>query len=104
MLNYPIWYSPSTYDGARYLQEGLDRLHSYYPKLDAIVKAYSQVYAGNRNVWEIYENNLELFTREKGNAGDFYLHPNQLGAQRLAEIWAKSLLELIAADGIKPLK
>lgn len=104
VLNYPIWYSPSTYNGAKYLQEGLDRLHSYYPKLDAIVEAYSQVYAGNRNVWEFFENNLELFRREKGNAGDFYLHPNQLGAQRLAEIWARSLLELIAADGIKPLK
>jgi len=101
LLNYPIWYSPSTYNGAKYLQEGLDRLHSYYPVLDAIVAEYDQVYAGNRGVWEYFENNFALFTRESGNAGYFYLHPNVNGAKRLAEIWANSLLELIKADGIE---
>ncbi len=101
LLNYPIWYSPSTYNGARYLQEGLDRLHSYYPVLDAIVAEYGQVYAGNRGVWEYFENNFALFTRESGNAGYFYLHPNANGARRLAEIWARSLLKLIEADGIE---
>lgn len=101
LLNYPIWYSPSTYNGAMYLQEGLDRLHSYYPILDAIVAEYDQVYAGNRGVWEYFENNFALFTRESGNAGYFYLHPNLNGAKRLAEIWANSLLELIQADGIE---
>ena len=101
LLNYPIWYSPSTYNGAMYLQEGLDRLHSYYPILDGIVEEYDQVFAGNRGVWEYFENNFALFTRESGNAGYFYLHPNLTGANRLAEIWAKSLLQLIEADGIE---
>lgn len=101
VLNYPIWYSPSTYNKAKYLQEGLDRLHSYYPILDGIVAQYDQVYAGNRGVWEYFENNFALFTRENGNAGYFYLHPNQNGAKRLAEIWANSLLELIKADGME---
>ena len=101
LLNYPIWYSPSTYNGAKYLQEGLDRLRSYYPMLDTIVAEYDQVFAGRRDVWEYFENNLELFTRENGNAGYFYLHPNVDGAKRLAEIWANSLLELIKADGIE---
>ena len=101
LLNYPIWYSPSTYNGAMYLQEGLDRLRSYYPVLDAIVAEYDQVYAGKRDVWEYFENNFALFTRESGNAGYFYLHPNVNGAKRLAEIWANSLLELIKADGIE---
>ena len=101
LLNYPIWYSPSTYNGAKYLQEGLDRLRSYYPVLDAIVEEYDQVYAGQRDVWKYFENNFALFTRESGNAGYFYLHPNANGAKRLAEIWAHSLLELIKADGIE---
>ena len=101
LLNYPIWYSPSTYNGAKYLQEGLDRLHSYYPFLDAIAAEYEQVYAGHRGVWEYFEYNIPLFTKENGKAGHFYLHPNQAGATRLAEIWTKSLLKLIAADGIK---
>ena len=107
IVNYPIWYSPSTYNSAMYLQEGLDRLHSYYPILDGIVEEYEQVFAGNRGVWEYFENNKALFTRESGNAGYFYLHPNLTGANRLAEIWTNSLLKLIEADGVEvkePLK
>ena len=101
LLNYPIWYSPSTHNGARYLQEGLDRLHSYYPILDAIVEEYDQVYAGDRAVWDYFEDNKVLFTSENGNSGTFYLHPNQYGATRLAEVWAHSLLQLIEADGVE---
>ena len=100
LLNYPIWYSPNTHNGAQYLQEGLDRLRGYYPILDAIVEEYDQVFAGNRGVWEYFEDNKVLFTKEAGNSGDFFLHPNVNGAKRLAEIWANSLLELIKADGI----
>ena len=101
LLNYPIWYSPNTYNGAKYMQEGLDRLHSYYPILDAIAGDYGQVYSGNRDVWEFFEDNYALYTSESGNAGYFYLHPNVNGARRLAEIWAKSLLQLIEADSIE---
>lgn len=101
LLNYPIWYSPNTYNGAKYLQEGLDRLHSYYPIIDAIIEEYDQVYAGNRDVWDYFEDNKVVFTSENGNAGTFYLHPNQLGAKRLAEVWAHSLLKLIEADGVE---
>ena len=101
LLNYPIWYSPNTYNSAKYLQEGLDRLHSYYPILDGIAEKYEQVFAGNRGVWEFFENNNALFTAEKGNAGTFFLHPNLSGAQCLAEFWAHSLLNLMEADGVE---
>ncbi len=101
LLNYPIWYSPNTYNSAMYLQEGLDRLHSYYPILDGIVEEYDRVYAGYRGVWEFFEDNTPLFTAENGNAGTFYLHPNVTGATRLAEIWANSLLKLIEDDGVE---
>ena len=101
VLNYPIWYSPNTYNGAMYMREGMERLHGYYPLIDAIVEEYDQVYAGNRGVWEFFEDNRVLFTAEGGNAGTFFLHPNAEGAKRLAEIWSRSLLELIAADGVE---
>ena len=101
LLNYPIWYSPNTHNGARYLQESLDRLRNFYSVLDSIVEEYDQVYPGNRIVWEYFENNKTLFTQENGNSGIFQLHPNALGAQRLGEIWAKSLLEIMEADGIE---
>lgn len=98
LLNYPLWYSSTTYNGAMYLQEGQDRLHGYYPVLDAIAGEYDNVYPGRRDVWEFFKNNQNLFTNEMGNAGCFYLHPNAEGARVLGGIWANSLLEIIRAD------
>lgn len=100
LLNYPLWYSSTTYNGAMYLQEGQDRLHGYYPILDTIVSEYENVYPGRRDVWEFFKNNQNLFTNEMGNAGCFYLHPNAEGARVLGGIWANSLLEIMRDDGI----
>ena len=93
ILNYPIWYSPNTHNGAKYLQEGLDRLRSYYPYIDEVT--------GNRNAWEYFEDNKVLFTAENGNSGTFYLHPNALGAQHLAELWANSILDVLKYEGVE---
>ncbi len=98
IVNYPIWYSPNTHNGACYLQEGLERLHSY-PIIDGLDQEYKQVWAGNRNVWEFFQDNYQLFTAEEGNSGTFFLHPNKQGATYLAEIWAESLLAIIQKDG-----
>ncbi|MBQ7997452.1 MAG: lipolytic protein G-D-S-L family [Paludibacteraceae bacterium] len=100
LLNYPLWYSETTYNGAMYLKEGQERLHGYYPVLDAIAGEYDNVYPGRRDVWEFFKNNQNLFTNEMGNAGCFYLHPNAEGARVLGGIWANSLLEIIRADNI----
>lgn len=101
LVNYPIWYSPNTHNGARYLEEGMNRLHSYYPIIDELAASYDRVFAGNREVWDFFEDNKALFTAESGNSGTFFLHPNVNGAKRLAEIWARSLAELIQSDGIE---
>ena len=42
VLHRPVWYSPNTYNGAKYLEEGLNRLQSYYPELQALVLDYSK--------------------------------------------------------------
>lgn len=99
LVNYPIWYSPNTHNGARYLEEGLQRLHSYYAVIDTLVQEHAQVFGGNRSVWEIFEDNTALFTAENGNSGTFFLHPNADGAARLAEVWARSLIEILEAEG-----
>jgi len=98
VVNYPLWYSPNTHNNSRYLEEGLNRLYSYYPVIDELVGQYSQVYGGNRGVWETFKDKKELFTSEPGNSGTFYLHPNTEGAVRLAEIWTESLVALIKQD------
>lgn len=97
IINYPIWYSPNTHNGATYLQEGLDRLKSYHGAIDALGKAYqkegAKVWLGNKKTWSFFENNLDLFTKEPGYDGTFYLHPNKEGAVKLAEFWAQSIVD-----------
>lgn len=101
IVNYPIWYSPNTHNSACYLQEGLDRLHSYYPIISRLAKSHEQVYDGNSQTWQFFENNLSLFTPENGREGVFYLHPNADGASALARFWAESIVKLCCKDGIK---
>lgn len=101
LLNYPIWYSPNTHNRARYMQEGLDRLRTYYPIIRRITRKYPQVYAGSRNAWSHFQDNNSLYTSENGRFGVFFLHPNATGAKHLAHIWTKSLLKIIRKDGIK---
>ncbi|ULQ54658.1 GDSL-type esterase/lipase family protein [Flavihumibacter fluvii] len=97
VLQYPIWYSPNTHNGARYLQEGLSRLQSYYPQLDDLVKEFAasyphHVYAGSKSGFDKFRKRKEeLFIAENGNSGTFYLHPNEKGSEELAKIWVKGI-------------
>ena len=101
VLHRPVWYSPNTYNGAKYLEEGLNRLQSYYPELQALVLDYSkhfpgQVFMGDTDGFDYFKTHYknELFP-EKGNAGTFYLHPNRKGASALGELWGKAILVAI---------
>lgn len=99
VLQQPIWYSPNTYNGAKYLAEGLERLQSYFPELESIVKNYSethkfQVFMGNQKGFNYFRKNyLTDLVPEEGNQGTFYLHPNKKGAAKLAGFWAESIEE-----------
>lgn len=101
VFNYPIFYSPNTYNGAMYLQEGLDRLQSYFPQIDYLIQDYrtsnpSQVYSGYKNVFSDFKKDyLHLLMPEQGHQGIFYLHPNQDGAKILGHSWGKVLAKVI---------
>lgn len=101
VLQYPIWYSPNTHNGARYLQQGLSRLESYYPQLDTLALEYAashpkQVIAGSKKGFDLFMQKKEiLLIPEKGNSGIFYLHPNEKGSEELAKIWATGLSEAV---------
>ena len=104
IVNYPIWYSPNTYNGARYLQAGLDRLQSYHPEIDRLVSYYAKmqaphqrVFTGNPEVFSFFADKTELFTPENGYQGVFYLHPNATGGTRLAEFWKQSIIDHLGA-------
>lgn len=101
LLNRPVWYSPNTYNGAMYLLEGQKRLASYLPELELLVAAYAQsnpghVWMGDKEGWDYFKvNYLTDLVPENGNAGTFYLHPNEKGAAKLAEFWGKAITTVI---------
>jgi lysophospholipase L1-like esterase len=99
ILLQPIWYSPNTYNSAKYMAEGLARLQSYFPELDSLVKSYSQtrpghVFIGDLKGFAYFRNNyLTDFIPESGNAGTFYLHPNKKGAAVLGKLWGEAIYQ-----------
>ena len=101
VLQYPLWYSPNTHNNAGYMQEGLDRLSSYFSEIEAIYAEHklshpNQVYLGNKAVFSFFQkNDKQLFKAEDGKHGTFYLHPNAKGSKALAGFWAKGILNAI---------
>ncbi|TDW99260.1 GDSL-type esterase/lipase family protein [Dinghuibacter silviterrae] len=97
VLNRPIWYSPTTYNGARYLQAGLDRLQTYFPEIDTLVAAYGgRVFAGDKEAFGYFEKNYRTdLGEEQGHAGAFYLHPNAQGAKALGLYWGRAIERVV---------
>ena len=101
VIHHPIWYSPNTYNGAKYLQEGLDRLQSYFPEIKKLVKAYSithpaQVFTGDQQAFKYFKKHYQSdFQHEEGKQGTFYLHPNKAGAMALGHFWANAIAAVI---------
>ena len=97
VLNRPLWYSPNTYNSARYLAEGLQRLQSYFPEIDALVAQYAathpgQVLRGDTKAYDFFrEQHLTYLLPEEGQRGTFYLHPNAVGAEVLGNLWGVAL-------------
>lgn len=101
IVNYPIWYSANTYNSARYLKEGQQRLKGYNKVINNVVwkrnkaKDRGRIYEGNPDVWNIFEYRKDdVYVKENGQAGIFMLHPNKKGAELLGKIWAESIYEV----------
>lgn len=101
ILQQPICYSTNTYNGSKYLEEGLNRLQSYFPELKTLVKSYSKthphcVFMGDQQGFDFFRKNfLTDLTPENGQQGTFYLHPNKKGAAKLAEFWAGAIYKVV---------
>lgn len=101
VLHHPIWYSPNTYNGSMYLQEGLTRMQSYIPVIDGLVKTFKtshpkQVYPGDTKAFNYFKKNAETdLQHEKGQQGIFFLHPNAKGALALGEFWGKAIAKVL---------
>lgn len=72
VFHHPLWYSTNTYNGSKYLAEGLARLQSYFPQIDSLVKNYDktnphQVFLGDKKGFAYFQKNHEaLMQHENG--------------------------------------
>lgn len=104
VIHQPLWYSPTTYNSSVYLEEGLQRLQSYTPRLERLIGYYQEMYPGqvfwgDREGFDYFREHYDtLFVPEEGNAGIFYLHPNLEGAARLGELWGKAIYRVLKPD------
>ena len=96
VLHRPIWYSPNTYNSAMYLAAGLKRLNRYIDALVALANEFDYVYLGDVDGYSFFEKHHERYhVPEEGNAGTFYLHPNEAGAKHLAKFWSRSIIKVL---------
>jgi len=97
IVHHPIWYSENTYNSSKYLKEGLERLESYVPEIDDMVSGYKKTYPGrvfkgDTKAFKYFKKHyLKLLKPEKGQAGTFYLHPNEEGVVVLGKYWARAI-------------
>ena len=98
IINHPIWYSPNTDNGhSSYMEEGLERLQSYFAEIDGLVNDYKElkphhVFLGDTNGFKYFKKHHETdIGEEKGPHGTFYLHPNEKGAAALGQLWGKAI-------------
>jgi len=105
VFQHPVWYSPNTYNGARYLQEGLDRLQKYIPEIDLLVQDYAatypkRVFVGDTKAFDYFKKHAETdFQAEQGHQGVFYLHPNKQGAVALGNFWGEAIAKIVKKLG-----
>lgn len=98
VVHAPIWYSPNTYNGARYLVEGQRRLLPYRHEIKRLTEEYSaampgRVWLGDTLGYNYFkEKHLTDMQPENGHAGVFYLHPNKKGGTALASLWHKPVM------------
>ena len=101
IINRPLWYSPNTQNNSIYLAEGLERLQTYFPQIELLVKNYStinpgHVFVGDTQGFDYFKKNYkDAALHEQGRQGIFYLHPNQKGAARLGELWGKAIYKVL---------
>lgn len=100
VFHYPIWYSENTYNTSKYLKEGLDRLQTYFPQIDDIVKIYAishpdRVFSGDKKLFGYFKKHPALFQNENGQQGVFNLHPNVTGATELGGFWADAIYKAV---------
>ena len=66
--------------------------------LVALDNEFDYVFLGDVDGYAFFEKHYKRYhVPEKGNAGIFYLHPNEAGAKHLAKFWSKAIVKAAKA-------
>jgi lysophospholipase L1-like esterase len=71
VIQQPTWYSPNTHNRSTYMQEGLTRLQSYFPKIKATVKSFAKA-----NPKQVFLGDKDAFDFFRKHAGQYFQHEN----------------------------
>ena len=101
VLHKPIWYSPDyvTKNGSVASKKSLRLLDEYertFPVVAARCK-HGHVHMGDSEAYGYFAKHWQTDINEEKDARgrSYWLHPNEQGAQKLAEYWGKALLPVI---------
>ncbi len=96
VLQRPIWYSPNTHNASQYLVAGQKRMVAYTDVLIEIANENEDIYLGDRDAFDYFSTRYRKYMfAEDGKAGIFYLHPNEAGARKLAQHWARAIVKVV---------
>ena len=99
VLQRPIWYSPNTHNASQYLVAGQKRMVAYTDVLVEIANENDDIYLGDCDAFEFFSaKHRKYMFAEDGQAGVFYLHPNEAGAKKLAQFWADAIVDVVKTE------
>ena len=104
VLNKPIWYTPDyvTKNGSVASKKSLKLLRKYEKQFTKVARRCKagQVHIGDRKAYNYFKQHWQTDINEEKDARgkSYWLHPNEQGAQRLAEFWGKAILEVISDE------
>ena len=111
VLNRPI-YNTSDYvtkNGSVASKKSLKMMNTYYEQLPKVVNncKAGHVHIGDTDAYDYFKQHYktDAFEEKDARGKSYWLHPNEQGAQKLAEYWGKALLSVLKAmPAVDPLK
>jgi hypothetical protein len=78
---------------------GLNRVTDYVNILVELANENNDIYLGDCDSYDLMKLEYKKYMfAEPGNAGTFYLHPNEAGAAKMGKNWAKAIVAAIKSS------
>jgi hypothetical protein len=102
VLHKPIWYYPDyvTKNGSVASKKSLKLLSVYCERFSQVVANCKpgHVHIGDTDAYDYFKKHYrtDIIEEKDARGKSYWLHPNEVGAGRLAEFWGKAVMQIIA--------